>query len=80
MPKAKNRRKNGKVKKYKGPTLRKVTVLKKQPYCMHCNTPTKLATSTELLEVKAYDPTFNESFLFLPQCECWVDNKEWMTV
>lgn len=79
MPKAKNRRKNGKVRKYQKPEP-KAMVMDKVPHCKHCNTDTRLATPQEIANFKAYDPNFNQPFLFLPECDCWEipGNSDWM--
>lgn len=58
----------------------KMQVIEKMPYCLHCKTETRLATSKELIEFRAYDPTFNQPILFLPQCECWSEHEFWMTL
>jgi len=79
MPASKNRRKNGKKKpQYKKKTIQMATV--KHPSCMHCGTLTRLATQQELAEFSAHDPSFNQSFLFLPECDCWQQHEEWMTI
>ena len=79
MPKSKNRRKNSKVKKYSGPKYHKVRTIK-TPYCKHCNTPTKLASKEELVKARNVDPTFNGTFLFLPQCNCYEQHEDWMAI
>jgi len=79
MAKSKNRRKNGKVKKYTGPKFQTVKTVK-VPHCKHCGTDTRLATQAELANFRAHDPSFNEPYLFLPECDCWETHKDWMTV
>ena len=73
MPKSKKPRKKHTPKP-------KLNVVEKMPYCMHCNTVTRMATVSELTNFKAQDPTFDFPFLFLPQCDCWQEHEEWMTL
>jgi len=58
----------------------KARVLNKVPHCKVCGTDTRLATNAELSHFKAADPNFNLPFLFLPQCECWQIEDEWMVL
>ena len=73
MPKSKKPRKKYTPKP-------KVKVITKNPFCKVCNTTTRLATNSELADFKAHDPSFTMDFIFLPQCDCWETNDEWMTL
>ena len=78
MAKSRNKRKNGKVKKFRKPQP-KVQVIEKPPHCKHCMTDCRLANPSEIAHFKASDPTFNLPFLFLPQCDCWEEHEDdWM--
>ncbi len=74
MPKSKKPRKKYKQK------APKAKVINKYPHCKHCGTETRLATTAELAHFKAHDNSFNHEFLFLPQCECWQEHDDWMTL
>lgn len=75
MPKSKVRKKR---KPYT--PKEKVMVAKKTPHCKVCGTDCRLATNAELANIKAHDPSFNLPFLFLPECNCWETNEDWMTL
>jgi len=73
MPKSKKPRKKRKAPKAK--------VINKYPHCKYCGTETRLATVSELANMKAHDPTFTMDFLFIPECECWEDHPDdWMVL
>ena len=91
MAKSKNRRKNGKVKKYKKPTPPKVkqlhemdlqtqikTLFPKTPYCKFCGTECELAPDEDVKAYKAYDSTYKFDFIYVPKCSCWERNEDWM--
>jgi len=95
MPKAKNRRKKKKKAKKHVPNHNKVIQLNelsaekqiqhiygsKRPYCKHCNTDAVLASDDEVREYKLYDTSYKLDFIFVPQCECYVnDESGWMEV
>lgn len=73
MPKSKKPRKKHSPKP-------KTKVINKIPHCKHCMTVTRLATASELANIKAHDPTFTMDFLFLPQCNCWEKHEDWMVL
>lgn len=52
----------------------------KIPYCKVCNTPTKLATQDELHTFKIYEPNYQLKFMWMPDCNCWEHEAEWMEV
>ena len=52
----------------------------KTPYCKVCNTETRLATEQELKDFKWYEPSYNLKFMWVPECECWEKEPEWMTL
>lgn len=74
MPKNKKPRKKRVVK----PQAPKI--IKKYPHCKVCGNETRLATTSELTNFRAHDPSMNMDFLFLPTCECWEKEDEWMTL
>lgn len=93
MPKANNKRKNGKVKKRKLPQLQTKLITKlpveeqikaiygnKRPYCVDCGKDAVLADDKEVSHYKLYDTTYKLDFIFVPQCDCWQSNESWMDV
>ena len=56
----------------------KIEVVEKMPYCKYCGIKTRMATDSELAELKQADPTFDFPFLFIQQCNCWEENDDWM--
>ena len=65
MPKSK------KPRKKHTPKPKVARVIKKYPHCKYCGNETRLATSSELANMRAHDPSFDMEFLFVPTCECW---------
>ena len=61
--------KNKKPRKKRQPP--KAKVINKYPHCQYCGNETRLASSSELANMRAHDNTFNMEFLFVPTCECW---------
>lgn len=81
MAKSKNRRKNGKVKKHTPSKPKKISVESlPKPHCKICKTETRLATQQEMAQMKAMDESFNLPFLWVPECECYLENEEWMEI
>ena len=74
MPKSSKPRKKHKPKQ---PTPK---VIKKYPHCKVCGNETRLATTSELANMRAHDPTFTMEFLFIPTCECWGKTNDWMVL
>ena len=73
MPTSKKPRKKRVIKK-------KPQIINKYPHCKVCGNETRLATTSELANMKAHDPTFNMEFLFIPTCECWEEHDDWMVL
>ena len=81
MPTSKNKRKNGKVKKYSPPqvvTLAEATAEQqiqylwgnKIPECANCGSQLRLGERDELNKYKLQDPSYQLKFLWMPTCEC----------
>ena len=93
MPASRNKRKNGKRKQHtpnhdRVVKLNKLTAEQqinklygdKRPYCKVCGVDAILASDDEVSMYKQYDTTYNLDFIYIPQCECYKTNTEWMDI
>ena len=51
-----------------------------RPYCEICDTDCVLASDEDLRMYKTQDKGYNLDFMFIPDCDCWENNEEWMAV
>ena len=92
MPKAKNKRKNGKVAQRKPKPMKEIDFRKlsgeeqyrllrgkdELPKCKVCGADTEFASEEDVKAYKAYDTTYQYNFIISPKCDCWQTNEEWM--
>jgi len=93
MPKAKNKRKNGRVAKRKQPQAKVIDFKSlsgleqwralhngdaELPKCKICGADTEFASEQDVMEYKKYDTTYQFNFIISPKCDCWQTNEEWM--
>ena len=52
----------------------------KRPYCKVCDTDMVLAKKEEVEMYKKIDTTYELDFVYVPDCDCWLTNSEYMEV
>lgn len=51
---------------------------KKTPYCGVCKTECVLARQEDVDAYKKYDTSYPFDFIYVPACDCWETNEDWM--
>ena len=51
----------------------------KTPICVHCGKDAVLADQQDVINYKTlYDVNYPLAFIFVGQCECWLEHDEWL--
>ena len=52
----------------------------KKPYCVVCDKDAVLAKKEEVEAYKIVDTTYQLDFIFVPDCDCWLTEPNWMDI